>query len=107
RLEERLQRKLRQAAAAIGVGEVLPGIAAVERDFTQTRAEILRLQREDAALFSDEGAAVSGEEYRRQLASALATPEHRQLLEGLPWGSGSGFAVTSEVPGFVFCGRIA
>lgn len=107
RLEERLQRKLRQAAAAVGVGEVLPGIAAVERDFTQTRDEILRLQREDAALFNDEGAAVSGEEYRRQLASALANPEHKKVLEDLPWGSGSGFAASSSSPGFVFCARVA
>jgi len=106
-LEERLQRKLRQAAAAVGVGEVLPGMTAVDRDFTQTRDEILKLQREDATLFDDQGAAVSGEEYRRQLATALANPEATKILNSLPWGAGSGFATAADSAGFVFCARVA
>lgn len=106
-LEERLQRKLRQAAAAVGVGEVLPGMTAVDRDFTQTRDEILKLRREDATLFDDQGAAVSGEEYRRQLATALANPDATKVLNSLPWGAGSGFAMSAGSPGFVFCARVA
>jgi superfamily II DNA or RNA helicase len=45
-LEERLQRKLKQAAAAVGVGQVLPGFAGREVTFTETRGEIDRLRRE-------------------------------------------------------------
>jgi hypothetical protein len=48
-LEERLQRKLRQAAASVGVGEVLPGFASRDVNFTETREEIARLRREEAA----------------------------------------------------------
>ena len=67
-LEERLQRKLKQAAAAVGVGQVLPGFAGRDVTFTETRDEIDRLRREDASLFEEAGpSALSGEEYRRAL----------------------------------------
>jgi superfamily II DNA/RNA helicase len=36
-LEERLQRKLKQAAAAVGVGQVLPGFTGREVTFTEAR----------------------------------------------------------------------
>jgi hypothetical protein len=71
-IEERLQRKLRQAAA-VGVGEVLPGFAGQDVNFTETREEIARLRREEASLFQEGNpSALSGEEYRRTLEHELA-----------------------------------
>jgi len=71
-IEERLQRKLRQAAA-VGVGEVLPGFASQDVNFTETREEIARLRREEASLFQEGNpSALSGEEYRRTLEHELA-----------------------------------
>jgi superfamily II DNA or RNA helicase len=72
-IEERLQRKLRQAAAAVGVGEVLPGFSGQDVNFTETREEIARLRREEASLFQEGSpSALSGEEYRRTLEHGLA-----------------------------------
>ncbi|MEU5996117.1 helicase-related protein [Spirillospora sp. NPDC047418] len=107
-LEERLQRKLKHAAAATGVGEVLPGFTGREVNITETRAEIDRLRRQDAALFLQGGAsALSGEEYRRRLHTNLRDPLLREAVTHLPWGSGSGFArATGIQPGLVFCARI-
>lgn len=108
-LEERLQRKLKQAAAAVGVGQVLPGFMGREVTFTEARAEIDRLRREDASLFEDAGpSALSGEEYRRTLEEELARPAVRDPVLGLPWGSGTGFIrYGGQEPGMVFCARIA
>lgn len=108
-LEERLQRKLRQAAAAVGVGEVLPGFAGQDVNFTETREEIARLRLEEANLFQEGGpSALSGEEYRRTLEHELADATVRTAVYGLPWGSGAGFArVGAHQPGLVFCARIA
>jgi hypothetical protein len=106
-LEDRLQRKLKQAAAATGVGEVLPGFSGREVNITETRDEIDRLRREDATLFEDGGtSALSGEEYRRRLEAGLANPLIRQTVLGLAWGSGTGFVRAGSQPGFVFCARI-
>jgi superfamily II DNA or RNA helicase len=105
-LEERLQRKLKHAAAATGVGEVLPGFSGRDVNLTETRVEIDRLRREDAALFEEGGSsALSGEEYRRRLQRHLDNPGLRDAVMKLPWGSGSGFARGSQ-PGIVFCARI-
>lgn len=107
-LEERLQRKLKQAAAAVGVGTVLPGFSAREVNFTETRDEIARLQRQEAGLFEQSGlSALSGEEYRRTLAREVAAPTVRDTLLNLPWGAGSSFIRTgASQPGMVFCARI-
>ncbi|MEW2098192.1 helicase-related protein [Streptomyces sp. NPDC012485] len=107
-LEERLQRKLKHAAAATGVGEVLPGFAGRDVNLTETRVEIDRLRREDASLFDEGGAsALSGEEYRRRLQKNLDNPALRDAVTKLPWGSGSGFVrATGSQPGIVFCARI-
>ncbi|XVV04929.1 helicase-related protein [Actinosynnema sp. CA-248983] len=43
-LEERLERKLKQAAAAVGVGMVLPGMDPVERLITETRDMIEKIK---------------------------------------------------------------
>jgi superfamily II DNA or RNA helicase len=108
-LEERLERKLKQAAAAVGVSEVLPGSAANEITFTETRDEIERLQREDATLFEAGGpgaSALSGEEYRQELRRALENPALAERIRALPWGSGSGLAREGANSGYVFCARI-
>jgi len=108
-LEARLQRKLKQAAAAFGVGDVLPGFAGADRTFTESRDEIERLRREEATLFEEGGpSALSGEEYRRTLEKEMATPTTKAIVTGLPWGSGSGFfRKGAQQPGIVFCARIA
>lgn len=108
-LEERLQRKLKQAAAAVGVGQVLPGFTGREVNFTETRDEIERLRRQDASLFDEAGpSALSGEEYRRTLARELGTPDTKAAVQGLPWGAGTGFVRRgAHQPGMVFCARIA
>ena len=111
-LEERLQRKIGQAAAAVGVeSEVLPGSQVHDVIFADTREEILRLQREDPTLFEtggEKGDAYSGEAFRQELKRGLdpASPYHRQV-RALPWGSGSGFVRSGADRGFVFCARVA
>lgn len=108
-LEERLQRKLKQASAATGVGEVLPGFTGREVNLTEAREEIERLRREEATLFETGGAsALSGEEYRRRLQKELSSnPQLRDAVLRLPWGSGTGFARAGRSqPGLVFCARI-
>ena len=109
-LEEVLHRKLTQAAASIGVGEVLPQQAGRDATFTETRAEIERLRREDAALFERGGTArgvLSGEEYRQELRRAVEQG-YREQIETLPWGSGSGMAVSGADgrAGYVFCVQV-
>jgi hypothetical protein len=108
-LEERLQRKLKQAAAAVGVGQVLPGFTGRDITFTETRDEIAPLRREEASLFEETGpSALSGEEYRRVLERELAHPAVRSAVLDLPWGAGTGFSRTgAHQSGIVFCARIA
>ncbi len=106
-LEERLQRKLKQAAAAVGVGIVLPGIDPVERSITETRDMIEQIKRQESSIFEDGGsAALSGEEYRRRLTNAFHNPTTKTRVESLPWGSGTGIVRPHANPGFVFCARV-
>ncbi|MEH0975170.1 helicase-related protein [Micromonospora sp. CPCC 205546] len=106
-LEERLQRKLKQAAAAVGIGHVLPGVDPVERVITETRERIQQIRREEAVLFDDDSnAALSGEEYRRKLANAFQHRGTRDRVMALPWGSGTGMIRDGAEPGIVFCARI-
>lgn len=109
-LEERLHRKITQAARSIGVeGEVLPGSEVSDRVFTETREEIERLRREDPGLFEEggeRGHAYSGEEYRQELRQGLQDPDLDRKIRSLPWGSGSGLARPGANPGFVFCARV-
>lgn len=113
-LEERLHIKIKQAAAAVGVGEILPGTATSDITFAETRDEIERLRTEDPTLFEFGGigrSALSGEEYRQELRKALDNPEVARSIKRLPWGSGSGMAFAADnfdlAPGYVFCIRIA
>ena len=110
-LEERLHRKIKQAAATIGVGgEVLPGSRMEEIVFSESRDEIARLRSGDATLFEQGGIgrqALSGEEYRQELRKALENQELESRIRALPWGSGSGMVASGTTRGFVFCARVA
>jgi hypothetical protein len=112
-LEARLHRKISQAAATIGVGEILPGSATADLTFAETREEIERLRREDPTIFEQGGSshgALSGEEYRQELRKAMENPDLAGRITAMPWGSGSGMAVAAgadAAPGYVFCARVA
>jgi hypothetical protein len=109
-LEERLQRKIKQAAVSVGVtGEVIPGSKIEERVFAETRDQIAQIQAQDATLFvtgGETGTAFSGEEYRQELRAGLENPLTAELLRSLAWGSGSGLSRAGARPGFVFCARV-
>jgi hypothetical protein len=108
-LEERLQRKISQAAAAIGLeGEVLPGSRIVEVTFAETREELDALRREDPSIFESGGevSALSGEEYRQELRKALQDPDLGSKVRALSWGSGSGRARVGGSLAYVFCARV-
>jgi superfamily II DNA or RNA helicase len=108
-LEERLHRKIKQAARTIGVGPILPGSEVADQSFTEAREEIEHVRQEDASFFEQGGEAkgvMSGEEYRQSLRSALENPEMAERLNALAWGSGSGMERAGAEPGFVFCARV-
>ena len=111
-LEERLHTKIAQAAASIGVGEVLPDqVAKAEINFTETREEIERLRNEDAEIFERGGTArgtLSGEQFRQELRQALEDNDLATQIKLLPWGAGSGMAISAADGkcGYVFCARI-
>jgi len=112
RLEERLQRKIAQAAASVGVeGEIIPGSKTGEVTFAETREEILALHRENAQLLElagEKGDAYSGEAFRQELRRGLEpSSPFNAAVRGLAWGSGSGQARVDSAPGFVFCARVA
>lgn len=106
-LEERVRRKLAQAAASVGV-EVAPiehGAVGLQT-FTETRAEIERLQMGDASIYEAGGtasAAQTGEEYRQELRKALE--RMRPDIESLPWKAGSGIA-KGHRRGHFFCATV-
>jgi superfamily II DNA or RNA helicase len=107
-LEDLLQRKLKQAAAAFGTGIVLPGTDAVERVMSETRGEIDALRREDPGLFEDtRSASASSEEFQRRLARAFESDLTRRTVLDLPWGAGTGMVRAGSTPGVVFCARVA
>jgi hypothetical protein len=112
-LEEILQRKVAYANAAIGMGQVLPDQIAdptVEVLLHDTRQDIIDIYDEKAGLLAEGGGAeaLSGEEYRRRLARLFdEDPFTRDMVLGLPYGSGSGF-VSDKVrqAGYVFCIKV-
>jgi hypothetical protein len=109
-LEERLQRKIKQAAVSVGVtGEVIPGSKIEEHVFAETHDQIAQLQAQDATLFvtgGETGTAFSGEEYRQELRLGLENPLTAEMVRSLAWGSGSGLSRPGAKPGFVFCARV-
>ncbi len=107
-LEERLQRKLKQASAAFGTGEVLPGMQAVDRVMAETRAEIDAIYAGDTTPFSDShSASASSEEFQRRLALAFQSALTQRAVLDLPWGAGTGMVRAGAEPGVVFCARVA
>ena len=109
-LEQRLQRKLALADAAVGTGDVLPGVASgAGQVFSDTRRQIMELHDEDASILERGGQhrALSGEEYRHRLRQSMKPDAERADILGLPWASGSGFCnPESTQSGFVFCIRV-
>jgi len=107
-LEERIRRKLAQAAASIGLDQVvIPGTTVTEHYFADTIEEIERIRKGDAALFETAGedtTAHSGEEYRQELRKGLE--RYGDQLRTMPWGVGSGLRQGSE-RGHFFCSRVA
>ena len=108
-LERAIHRKLTQAAKSIGVeDDVIPGLDAhVERIYGATDEQVRRLYNNDASLLeeSEAAGALSGEEFRRELATRLDDARYRQQIENLPWVAGSGKATRGQ-PGFVFCAHV-
>lgn len=105
-LERRLQLKLKHAAAAFGVDEVLPGMESVERTMSETREEIDKLRREETAIFDpSRGASASSEEFQRRLDKALEASGDQ--IRNLPWGAGTGILKPGVRSGVVFCAQVA
>jgi hypothetical protein len=107
-LEQKLHRKLAQADAAVGVGDVLPGFTGSEaRVFADTHDQIRQLAAEDPTILDGGPGALSGEEYRRRLRKATQPSSLADDVQQLPWGAGSGF-VSEQVAtsGYTFCARI-
>lgn len=106
-LEQRVRRKLAQAAASVGVetAPIQDGHEA-DRAFSETREELERLRAGNPALYEaggTAGAAQTGEEYRQQLRRALQ--RRGDEIRNLPWKAGSGLA-KGRRRGHVFCAVI-
>ena len=106
-LEQRIRRKLAQAAASIGLDQaVIPGATTSEHVFSDAIEDIKAIQREDATIFETAGEDVnahSGEEYRQELRKAME--RHGQAIRELPGAAGSGL-VRGPVRGHFFCARV-
>lgn len=109
-LERTLERKLAQAEAAVGAGEVLPGRVGREVVLVDTaNANEIVEQIEDLVETRGSSAALSGEEYRRRLYNAFdQDPVLARDAKDLPYGSGSGYeAPRFDGNAYVFCVKIA
>jgi len=106
-LEERVRRKLAQAAASVGLEETpIEEGAYREQIFTETRDEIEKLLREDASIYEEggtESAAQTGEEYRQELRKAIE--RFGDKIERLSWRIGTGM-VKGEKTGHMFCATV-
>ncbi len=110
-LEQRLRRKLALADAAVGTGDVLPGVdSGAGQVFSDTtRHQIMEIHDEDPSILERGGQhrALSGEEYRHRLRQSMKPDAERGEVLGLPWASGSGFRNPgTRQSGFVFCIRV-
>jgi len=102
KLEERVRRKLAQAAASVGVEDTpIEHGATGEQTFTETREEIEKLQRNDASIYEEGG--TEGEEYRQELRKAIERFGDR--IDNLPWRIGSGM-VRGDQTGHFFCAAV-
>lgn len=106
-LEHRIRRKLAQAAASIGLDQVvIPGIETTDQAYADEVKEIRALREGDATIFETAGEdthAHSGEEYRQELRKGLE--RHGQEVRSLPGGVGSGLTCGSQ-RGHFFCARV-
>ena len=106
-LQDRILRKLTQAAKSIGVATLpVDGASAGDQVFAETRAEIEKLAQEDPTLFEQGGtaaAAQTGEEYRQRLREALRTS--RDAIVELPGRAGSGMR-KGNASGVMFCAEV-
>jgi hypothetical protein len=106
-LEDRIRRKLAQAAASVGLeDEVIPGGQTSTHVFSDTLEEIEKLKQGDADLFERGGEDVhahSGEEYRQELRKGLEL--YGNQIRALPAGARSGLR-RGKVAGHFFCARI-
>ncbi len=106
-LEERIRRKLAQAAGSIGLDQaVIPDAKKTAHVFADDRERIEALRRGDASIFERGGEEVhahSGEEYRQELRKGIERRGDR--IRDLAWGVGSGFVGGSRT-GHVFCARV-
>ncbi len=105
-LEQRVRRKLAQAAASVGVeAPPLEDGAFGEQSFSETREEIEKLRREDPSIYESggtEGAAQTGESYRQELRNAVS--QRGSFIERLPGRIGSGLR-GKDRSGWVFCAQ--
>ncbi len=108
-LEERLNVKLAQAAAAVGIGEVLPGQTSGPTDVILADPDQAVEQLEELVKLGGSSAALSGEEYRRRLFNSnQSDPVLAAEYKDLPYGSGSGFENPRlDRNGYVFCIKVA
>jgi hypothetical protein len=106
-LELRVRRKLAQAAASVGIeAPPIEDGAFGEQSFSETRAEIEKLRREDPSIYESggtEGAAQTGESYRQELRSAVRNLG--DAIERLPSRIGSGLR-GKDRSGWVFCAQV-
>lgn len=106
-LEERIRKKVAQAAASVGIeSEVIPGSKTSEVVFSETREEIERLRRQDASLLKNAGEeadVLSGEAFRQELKKAMS--EWKDRIKSLPTAAGSGFR-GAQKSGATFCARV-
>ena len=105
-LEERIIQKLNWAARSVGVQETVSDAPTASRSFSDNKAEIYRLQKEESEIFEERGtqaATQSGEEYRQQLR--LALKENPDPIRNYPHKAGSCLHHPKE-RGFFFCARI-
>lgn len=110
-LEERLQRKLKQAMTTFGGDAPLPGFESddsVGSYADNMKDQIDAVLNPDGSFFTEmsAGGTVLGEEFRQLLRKALEHPGTRERLERLPWGVGSGFVKAGKQPGWVFCAQV-
>ncbi|MCS7305220.1 MAG: phospholipase D-like domain-containing protein [Thermoguttaceae bacterium] len=105
-LDERIRRKLAQAAASVGV-ETPPieDSPQADRSFAETRAEIEQIYKQTSEIFKEgdrPSAALSSEEHRAKLRKGLE--KYRDQILQMPWKAGSG--MYSQQEGYVFLARV-
>jgi hypothetical protein len=105
-LEQRILRKIAQAAASVGVSSPITGARSGTQVFAESREEIEKLAKEDPALFErggSAGAAQTGEEYRLLLRKELEM--RRERIVEMTWRAGSGMRRGKE-QGVFFCAEV-